>query len=104
MSDTMTEFWKQNIASLLRKVFFALGLILIRKGYLTQDTVDSLLRYEYLYYLAGFIMTVGSLFGQWMKIRFNDKALKEGIKAPAGTPVSVVKNEVLAKESLVTRL
>jgi hypothetical protein len=104
MDETMTEFWKQMLVSLLRKGLFALGTVLIRQGWLTQQNVDGLLTYEVLYYLAGFILIAGTILGQYMKHRFTQKTLEKAVNSPPGTPVEVVKTEVLATESLVTRL
>ena len=104
MDEQLAETIKQNLVSLIRKGMFALGAILIRQGWLTPDVVDGIMATEIAYYLAGFILVIGSLLGQYMKQRFTQKTIKKAAESPAGTPVGVIKTEVLANESLVTRL
>lgn len=98
------DFWKSMIASLIRKLMVAVGAYLLNKGWVNSELAQGMATETFAYYLAGFILFIGALLGQYMKHRFNKLTLEKAVEAPSGTPLGVIKTEVLNNEKLVTSL
>lgn len=103
MEETMNEFWKQMLASILRKILFATGGWALSRGWIDQSLADQLTSPSVAWYLAGVVLIAGSIIWQYAKIKFNDTALIAGIDAPSGTPPEVVKTDVMSETSFVVK-
>jgi hypothetical protein len=95
---------KQMLVSLVRKALFTLGSYLLARGWITPEISQSIIGDSFVWYVVGLLMVVGAVAWQWLKIRFNNLALKTAVRADPGTTVSEVKAEVAAAPTLTTSL
>jgi hypothetical protein len=103
-NDQLHTLATEMLISIVRKILFAVGSILLTHGWLTQGQVDYFTTANIIEYVAGIVLIGITLFWQYAKIKFNRTTQEVASNAPADVPLQAVQKQVLATSSTVTSL
>lgn len=95
----MESVTKQMLSYLVRAIFLFIGGLLVSRNLLAQETLD-LLANSVVAHLVGIILIVAPFVLRYFKAQKNvavfNETIKEAVKADPRTPISVVRQRVIA--------
>ena len=99
MTNADKEFYRQFLASMVRKLFSIAGTYLALRGWVSSDQADGLTTASVVELFVSFLLIAGSTLWSWANKKFNVRVVREARSSSPETPIGVITTEALNKDT-----
>jgi hypothetical protein len=98
------DFWKQFLASNVRRALSIVGSALATHGWITTDQAGGLTTLAMVEFVVSIILVFGSTAWAWAKAKFNALQPRTARAAKESTPIGVITTDTLNKSTFISSL